>query len=520
MRRLNGGHRVSTPRVAIVGAGIGGLTAAIKLGASGARVTLFERAASVGGKVRQIEVDGVGIDSGPTVLTMKPVFDEIFAAAGTSLEEHLVLQPLDVIARHAWTGGQALDLFSDPARTADAIGVRFGRREAQAYLGFCERARSIHATLDDTFIRNTRPSLPDLVRRVGPLRLGALAGISPFTTLAKALAEHFAEPKLRQLFGRYATYCGSSPYLAPATLMLVTDVERQGVWAIEGGMRRLIEALARLAAKCGVAIRCDADVSEIRVGREGASGVSLRGGEVVEANAVVANADASALGLGLLGSGAASASPPMKPAERSLSAMTWSLRAEPEGFSLAHHNVFFSDDYAAEFEALRAGRLPDDPTVYVCSQDRGFPGEPRGGPERLFCIVNAPPNGDRHAYSPEETGLCERQMHRRLERCGLTVRHRPESSVVTSPADFDRLFPGTGGALYGRTAHGWMASFQRPESRTRIPNLYLAGGSTHPGPGMPMAAISGMLAAESLISDLASMRTYRPAAMLGGTSTR
>ena len=511
---------MGTSQVAIIGGGIGGLAASIRLAASGVRVTLLERGSTVGGKVRQIEVGGRGIDSGPTVLTMRDVFADLFEAGGTTLDGALTLRPLDVLARHVWTGGTRLDLFGDPQRSADAIGAVFGSREAQGYLGFCERARNIHATLERTFIRDTRPSLPDLVRRVGPLRLGALAGISPFTTLARALAEHFAEPRLRQLFGRYATYCGSSPYLAPATLMLVADVEREGVWTIEGGMRRLVEALADLAVRCGVTVRCDAPAAKILVDGRGARGVVLESGEVIEADAVVANVDAGALGAGLLGREAAPAAPAMRPAERSLSAVTWSLVAETGGVPLAHHTVFFSDDYGAEFEAIRAGRLPDDPTVYVCAQDRDGSGRAPDGPERLFCIVNAPANGDRHAYDPQETTPCERRTFERLARCGLSVRHRPGSSVATTPADFARLFPGTGGALYGRNSHGWMASFQRPGSRTRIPRLYLAGGSTHPGPGMPMAAISGRLAAESLVADLVSTSLSRRAATRGGTSTR
>jgi 1-hydroxycarotenoid 3,4-desaturase len=186
----------------------------------------------------------------------------------------------------------------------------------------------------------------------------------------------------------------------------------------------------------------------------------------------------------------------------------------------AHHTVFFSDDYEAEFDAIRGGRPPADPTVYVCAPDRVEADGAPLGPERLFCIVNAPANGDRSPFDPTEAGLCETRTFKRLERCGLSVRRRPESSVVTTPSDFARLFPGTGGALYGRASHGWTASFQRPGSRSRIPRLYLAGGSTHPGPGVPMAAISGILAAASLVSDLASTSTSRRAATRGGMSTR
>ena len=510
---------MGTSRIAVVGAGIGGLVAALRLASQGLDVTVCERSAAPGGKMREIAVDGRAIDSGPTVLTMRDVFEEVFSSAGASLSDAVRLRPLDVLARHVWSGGNRLDLFTDLARSADAVGAFAGPKEAAGYLAFSERARKIYETLDQTFIRNSRPGLPDLVRRVGPHRLGALAGISPFTTLWTALEGHFADPRLRQLFGRYATYCGASPFLAPATLMLVAHVEREGVWAVEGGMQRLAEALAAVAEARGARIRYGAEVASIRIEGRGATGIVLRGGEVVEADAVVANADAAALASGLFGPAAIRAGTAMPPGQRSLSAVTYSLVAETAGVPLSHHTVFFSDDYRAEFDSIRRGGLPADPTVYVCAGDRAE-GDAPSGPERLFCIVNAPANGDGTPFDHEETGLCATRTFTRLERCGLSVRRRPGSCVVTTPQDFSRLFPGTGGALYGPASHGWMASFRRPGSRTRIPGLYLAGGSTHPGPGIPMAAISGTLAASSLVRDLASTARSRPAGTRGGTSTR
>jgi 1-hydroxycarotenoid 3,4-desaturase len=513
------GHHVTAARIAIVGSGIGGLAAAVRLASAGLAVTVYERAARPGGKLREIDVGGAQIDSGPTVFTMRDVLDELFDEAGASFADAVTLRPLDVLARHVWTGGRGFDLFADPSRSADAIGDFAGRQEAKGYLAFAERARRIFETLERSYIRSPRPTLPDLVVRVGAHRFGALAGISPFTTLWRALGEHFADPRLRQLFARYATYCGSSPFLAPATLMLVSHVERQGVWAVEGGMYRIVEALVRLAESLGVRFHYGAEVREIRADRAGATGLVLASREVVEADAVVANADVGTFAAGLFGPAVARAAPPVAAKDRSLSALTWSLVAETEGVAPAHHTVFFSDDYEAEFDAIRGGRPPADPTVYVCAPDRGSDGAP-SGPERLFCIVNAPANGDRSPIDATEASSCETRTFRRLERCGLTVRHRPESSVVTTPSDFAHLFPGTGGALYGRASHGWTASFQRPGSRSRIPRLYLAGGSTHPGPGVPMAAISGILAAESLVSDLASTSTSRRAGTRGGMSMR
>jgi 1-hydroxycarotenoid 3,4-desaturase len=220
----------------------------------------------------------------------------------------------------------------------------------------------------------------------------------------------------------------------------------------------------------------------------------------------VANADVAAIASGRFGAEAARAVPPTLGSQRSLSALTWALVAQTEGFPLLRHTVFFSNDYAAEFDDIfRHARLPAAPTVYVCAQDRDDKDSAGlSGPERLFCLVNAPPIGDTHPFEQAEIAQCEERTFGLLERCGLRVQRQIENTRVTTPADFERLFPATGGALYGRASHGWRASFSRPLARSRMPGLYLAGGSTHPGPGVPMAALSGRLAAASLVQDLAS----------------
>ena len=204
-----------------------------------------------------------------------------------------------------------------------------------------------------------------------------------------------------------------------------------------------------------------------------------------------------------------------------LAAVAW-LR-DTQGFDLTHHNVFFSRDYAREFREIGSGATPSEPTVYVCAIDRGAreadPAPPAGSRERIQIIVNAPANGDVHDYTPEERARCTQAMMATLERCGLTL-EQPFPHQLMTPEDWERLFPATGGALYGRASHGWAASFQRQGPKTRLPGLYCTGGATHPAAGVPMAALSGQLAARVIAKDLASMRTSRPAATPGGMSTR
>ncbi|MFO1323587.1 MAG: phytoene desaturase family protein [Burkholderiales bacterium] len=495
-----------TPSVAIVGAGIAGLVAAIELAACGARVRVFERAATAGGKMREVAVAGTAIDAGPTVFTMRWVFDEIFANAGANFADEVPTTPLRLLARHAWEDGGRLDLHADFGRSVAAIGDFAGAAEARRFAAFCARARRIYTALERPYLRAPQGGVLALLRRGGLRRLPSLARISPFATLWRALGSHFHDPRLRQLFGRYATYCGSSPFAAPATLMLIAHVEQDGVWSVDGGMQRLADALVRVARALGVAFCFDAHVGAITTAGGRASGIALSSGEHEAADAVIANVDVAALAAGRLG--CATSVPPHARAARSLSAITFARVARTDGFPLVRHNVFFSNDYRAEFDALFDRRAtPDAPTVYVCAQDRG---DDAGAPatERLLCLVNAPATGDLREFGATEIDECEARMLARLARSGLRLTPDPsrDRTAVTTPADFERMFPGTGGALYGRATHGWRASFQRPGARSRLPRLYLAGGSTHPGPGVPMAALSGRQAAQCAIADLASTR--------------
>jgi 1-hydroxycarotenoid 3,4-desaturase len=507
-------------RVVIVGAGIAGLVSAFTLAARGLDVTVLERAAAPGGKMRQIAIGASEIDSGPTVFTMRWVFDELFAAAGRNFEDHVRLRPLEILARHAWDQHARLDLFADEERSVDAIGEFAGAAEAARYRSFCRDTKRIYDVLEKPFLRAPQPSMAGLISANGFRGLTQLPQIKPFSSMWSALSRYFHDPRLRQLFGRYATYCGSSPFKAPATLMLVAHVEREGVWSIDGGMHGLARALADSATSLGATIRYGEEVSEVLTSCGRASGVRLSSGERIRADAVIMNADVAAVANGLFGSNAQRATATLPPRARSLSAMTWSVVAKTDGFPLRRHNVFFSQDYAAEFDDIFGhDRLPYEPTVYVCAQDRENDAAAISK-EGLLVLVNAPANGDRHSYDKAEVEQCARRTFGVLERCGLQIHRRPEATQVTTPADFNKLFPATGGALYGRSSHGWTASFQRPGARTRIPGFYLAGGSTHPGPGVPMAALSGRSAAASLMMDLGSISQSPKTATRGGMSTR
>lgn len=517
-------------RIVVVGAGMGGLASALLLADAGHRVTLVEAAHAPGGKARRLLSAGRGVDAGPTVFTMRWVIDSLFARIGARVEDHLRLAQSPLIARHGWTDGSRLDLFADPESSAAAVADFAGRAEADRFRAFSARAARVYEALAPAFIEAQKPTPLGAAAAIGPSPR-RLADLGPGQNLWSALGRHFRDPRLRQLFGRYATYVGASPFRCPALLMLIWHVEAAGVWHVGGGMHGLAKALAGLAEARGTEVRYGSRVARIGAARGRAAVVRLETGEEIAADAVVFNGDASALASGLMPDPAAapSAVPRVK---RSLSALTVTGLAQPTGdLPLAHHTVFFSSDYRAEFEDIFVRRsLPAEPTVYVCAQDRGG-AEPTGA-ERALVIINAPADGDVRSFPHEETERCLQNAWTLMERCGTRLGLDRTTARVTTPEDFAALFPGTGGALYGRAPHGMLngsfASFLRPGARSRLPGLYLAGGSVHPGAGVPMALLSGMRAAEAVLADLGpgsairshdSTEKFHPAATPGGIST-
>jgi 1-hydroxycarotenoid 3,4-desaturase len=274
-----------------------------------------------------------------------------------------------------------------------------------------------------------------------------------------------------------------------------------GVWSIQHGMTQLPQTIAQLARSRGASILCNTEVKNIILSGNTISQVELSTGEMIQADAVIFNGDIAALRSGLLGSSVQSATPPM-PTVPSLSAITWSVEAPSNQFTLSHHNVFFDENYQSEFtDIFDQHQLPIKPTVYLCAQSRVHTEQIDSSTEKYLLLVNAPANGNQ-SQSSKEIESCQQHVFQLLGKSGFQINPSTWQMVRTTPQDFHQLFPATGGALYGMATHGWMSSFQRPSSISNIKNLFLAGGSVHPGPGVPMAALSGRLAAATLMDHL------------------
>ena len=507
----------NTPHIAVIGAGIGGLSAALRLAHAGARVTVLERHATPGGKMRTLPSVAGPVDAGPTVLTMKPVFEALFADVGARLEDHVTLLREPLLARHFWRGGPTLDLMADHDHSVDNVGAVFGATAAQEFDRFCKRAAALFNTFDAPMMREEAPSLASMTRTVlrNPAIIPAMA---PHQTLAQTLRSSFTEPRLAQLFARYATYVGGIPEQCPAILLLIWEAERRGVWHVQGGMHKLAQAIEALARHKGAGFHYNAHVTRIETQDGKPCAVHTESGRL-DVDAVLFNGDPRALATGMLGQAVSTVITPKAVAPRSLSAQVQAFAATVQGdCPLAAHNVFFADDPTQEYAALAKGQLQSDPTLYICAQDR-FGGATPAGPERFEIILNAPPAADHSPIPPKESDQCQTLIFKRLAAFGLHFTPPPQASTLTGPHSFDALFPASNGSLYGRSPAGMMAAFARPTARTKMSGLYLAGGGAHPGAGVPMATLSAAHAAAGMISDLCLTSTSPQAATLGGMST-
>ncbi|NNK78053.1 MAG: FAD-dependent oxidoreductase [Litoreibacter sp.] len=408
---MTGQVRKDTQRIAIVGAGIGGLSAGLRLVAAGQDVVILEQHGQVGGKMRTLPTAAGPVDAGPTVMTMRPVFEDLFSAAGEKLSDHVTLTRQHILARHWWADGSSLDLFSDTQESARAIAKLSGAQDSAAFIEFTKRTRQLFEAFEAPMMRTAEPDQLALAKQIlrQPSLLPAMA---PLQSLAKSLARQFEDPRLRQLFGRYATYVGGSPYMSPALLGLIWQAEAAGVWTVSGGMHQLADAIARLFRKLGGEITLDASVRRLEFQGGRITGIALEDGRRVAADMVVFNGDPRALTEGLIGDKLTTSVPKSAIEPRSLSACVWSFAAEASGMPLVHHNVFFGDTLNREFDDLATGEMPSDPTLYVCAQDREDDALAPDGPERFEIIMNAPPRPEK---TPEkEFEICHRRTFRRL----------------------------------------------------------------------------------------------------------
>lgn len=474
----------------VVGGGLGGLAAALRLRASGARVTLVEKNSVCGGKAREVRDSGYRWDTGPSLLTLPDVLDDLFSACGVRMEDYLTLDRITPVCRYFWRDGTVLD--EDEAF--------FQRPEVAAFLRY---ARGIWDLSGEAFL--TRPP-SDLWRAFTPRnwpRLVHLPKVATIATVASSTTRRFSDPHLRQLFQRFATYNGSNPFRAPATFNVIPYVEAAfGAWHPRGGIARLPEALTTLAQSQGVELR-----TNTRVLRADASGVELDDGSRLHPDAIVCNGDViRAHADWIRFPGHAQEAARLARPERSLSGMVILLGIRHRYSALAHHNIFFSDNYAQEFHELFGLRQPPtDPTIYLSATARTAPGDAPPGCDNAFILVNAPAETEAIDWRSEGPRWADRILEN-LESRGLPgLRSQIEVRHLITPTDFAARDLSTHGALYGWASHNPLTALLRPPLVSRLDRrLFFAGGTTHPGGGIPLVLLSAKMATEQILRRLGS----------------
>ncbi len=477
--------------VIVIGAGLGGLAAACRLAKAGYSVSIFEKNANVGGKVNFVEDGNYKFDTGASLLTMRHVLEELFTFCGRSAADYLEILPLEPICRYFWTDGTRFDASQNIEKTEREI-ERIEPLDAANFRRFLADSKQKYEIAERTFLAR---SLNDLPRLLTPNYLPDLLKISTLKTLDKHNAAYFKSAKMRQLFNRFATYNGSSPFATPATFALIPYVEfGLGAWYARGGMYEIPRALERLANELGVKIFTSAEVEKIVVENKTAVGVRVDG-ETIGADFVVANSDAVETYRNLL---------PVKKfqsREPSCSGFVLLLGTRKKFAQLAHHNIFFSDDYRAEFDALFKRKIAaPEPTIYICATSRTDETQAPAGHENLFVLVNAPYTSEKTDWEREKQDYRDLIIKKLEQDFGLEgLNDSIDFEQIITPADFEKKYRANRGSIYGISSNGIFSAFLRVPNRSReIENLYFAGGATHPGGGIPLVLLSGKMAAEMI----------------------
>jgi phytoene desaturase len=485
-------------KILVIGAGLGGLAAAIRLARAGHAVEVWEKNGEPGGKLKELRSDGFRWDTGPSLLTMPHVLRELFASAEERMEDHLELVRLDSACRYFWTDGTVIDedtsFWSQP--------------DVAKFLAY---ARGIYELSGEAYLNHPPGDFWRAFSLRNFLKLRHLGKVATTRTLAAEVERRIADPHLRQVFLRFATYNGSSPYLTPATFNIIPYVESEfGAWYVRGGMAKIAEALTALAQRNGVAFRFNTTATAWN-GTE----ATAHDGTRSRADFLVCNGD-------VLSSG--SRRPPGDGISPGFLADIFSAKDQQKllrpplsnsGFilflgirgcdpRLGHHNIFFSDDYPREFTDIHSQKIsPGEPTIYISLSSRTDPDHAPQGHDNYFVLVNAPARDPDQAWTQAETHGYRDVVLKRLARFGLdNLPRRIVAERIFTPSDFATRDLAHHGALYGWASHSIRASLFRPPLHASK-NVFFVGGTTHPGGGIPLVLLSGKMVADLIQREVA-----------------
>lgn len=509
----------SSKPIGVVGGGLGGLASACVLAARGHKVVLFEKSPWLGGKAAVLEADGFRFDMGPTILTLPSVLKRIFGEAGRNLDQYLDMVLLDPQWRCFYDDGTTLDLRQKPSEMYAEL-EKFAPGSPEGYRHFLEYSAKLNDISHKYFFYRNVGSIWDMFRANSLFSPGLMAdmlNIGMGKSVASCVRGHVPDHKVAQMLDHFTQYVGSSPELSPAVLCGIAHMQTdEGIWYPMGGTRAVPLALVKLATELGVDLRPGCGIRRILTDTaERAIGVETESGEKIELAAVVSNSDTVRTHRELLsGSKASGRFEKRRKYEPACSGVVLYLGLDKRYDQLAHHNFVFSHNPDEEFEAIYHKGIPaPDPTCYVCAPAITEPAVAPPGGEALYILVHTPylrPGQDWSKMLPDYRRVILEKLASTAGMNDLESHIRFESFLT--PQDIHDRYRVLNGAIYGLASHGKYVGAFKPANRSQdIPGLYLAGGSAHPGPGMPMALMSGWIAADVLDTDARSGVVSKPA---------
>jgi phytoene desaturase len=482
------------PKIAVIGAGVGGLSTAIRLAGKGFEVEIFEKNAAPGGKMSQILDHGYRFDTGPSLFTMPVWLEQLFEGAGAKLDDFLKYKKLDPVCRYFYEDGTIINAHADPRRFAEELHEKAGENPENT-LSYLRESEKIYNITNSVFLQNSIHLAKNYLRKDFIKAYLSLPAIRPFEKLHSVNRMSFTDPRTIQLFDRFATYNGSSPYRTPATLMVIPHLEHNiGAYFPEGGIYSIAGALEKLALEKGASIHYESPVSRIIVEHGKAMGIEVNG-EVAHFDLVVSDVDLHHLYSKLLGRNHL---PKLWFShDRSTSALIfyWGMDTTSPGLDV--HNILFSSDYQEEFRHLfNLKDIVNDPTVYLFISSKIVKEDAPPGKENWFVMINTPENiGQDWDSLVAKARVNIKKKIRRVT--GIDPDHFIETEHVIDPRDIEERTSSHHGSLYGNSSNSIWAAFRRhPNIMPGVKGLYLVGGSVHPGGGIPLCLSSAKIVAD------------------------
>ena len=492
-------------KISVVGAGIGGMSAAARLAKQGHQVTVFENSDQSGGKCRTEWFGDYAFDTGPSLLTLPAVFRDLFLKTGKRIEHVLDISPVDPAFNYNFADGSKVTFpnLSNP-KTYQEIEKSFGISASQSWRQIIERSEKMWEASRDSFIESELTSIwPLLLRRN---LINQINQISPFTSIRSLSEKLNLDPHLKMIIDRYATYTGSDPRSAPAVLLTIAFVESTfGAWHIKGGIGQLSVALEQRCRDLGVDFQFKSLVTKILVERNKVEGVVLSDGKIIKSDLVVSNSDAEYTFNSLIGNEVSSARGErrkLKSATKSLAGFSLLLgldNKKSKPVDVKHHNVYFPENYDLEFDQIFTQKVPvTDPTIYLCApKDSSM--VKGADKEAWFVLVNAPRHEPELGWDWKDGGQeYAQKIISKMDDLGLNVTNRLDFMEYRTPADLENYAMAPGGSIYGTSSNSPVSAFLRARNRSKVKGLFCVGGSAHPGGGLPLVGISAEIVAKAI----------------------